>query len=237
MKIVFFLLMSLSLWAGIGNIMAMKGSAQVLRSSGNVSAKMGLELLEHDRITTSKKSRVQVMLSDSTVVTIGANSSFSFDTFSYDGTKNSQVAMSAQRGFFRSVTGKIGKMAPERFKVKTVSATIGIRGTDFSADIRAGRELIKCYSGVITVKYNSEESVVVAGMQLELRKENTKVKDVQPQKKSDTSPQKTQESTSSIDKKEVPTEVVSDITQIANDQPPADALEITPATEDRPAEY
>ena len=236
--------------------MAMKGSASVVRSDGSVDAKNGLSLLEHDRIQTQKKSRVQVMLNDNTVVTIGANSSFSFDTFSYDGTKKSKVAMSAQRGFFRSVTGKIGKMAPERFKVKTVSATIGIRGTDFSADVMDDREIIKCYSGVISVTYKGEEKEVVAGMQLEIRKGSSELEEVQPQRKKETQA-KSLEKVSGITEQEIPTEVVSDITQIVNDSeniaeedtavdqqandpappPPANAFRITPGAEDRPAQY
>lgn len=227
MKILFLLLMSLSLWAGIGNIMAMKGSASVIRSSGSVDAKNGLLLLEHDRIQTQKKSRVQVMLNDNTVVTIGANSSFSFDTFSYDGTKKSKVSMSAQRGFFRSVTGKIGKLAPERFKVKTVSATIGIRGTDFSANVMGDREIIQCHFGIITVTYNGEEKEVVAGKQIELRKGSSEVKEMHQQRTSSTQNRRGMENNH---EEGIPTEVISDITQIINNPIDVQApqREITP---------
>ena len=249
--------MSLSLWAGIGNITAIKGSALVVRHSGSVDAKSGMNLLEHDRIQTQRKSRVQVMLKDNTVVTIGANSSFRFDTFSYDGTKKSQLAMSAQRGFFRSVTGKIGHIAPERFKVKTVSATIGIRGTDFSANIMSDMEVIRCYSGKITVDFAGQSQEVVAGMQIELHKENGTLKAQEPhtQKTTSTSQEKKSDETSiestDINTNEVQTEVISDITQIINDPvneevesaqgtdtpQNSDPFTITPAAEDRPVQY
>ncbi len=167
-KIILALFISLSAWAGIGNIMALKGEATIERASKSIHATSGAELLEGDTILTKAKTRLQVMLTDGTVVTIGPNSSFSFDEFSFDGTKNSKLSMRAERGFFRSVTGKLGKIAPERFKVKTASATIGIRGTDFSAEISQDKEIIKCYSGAIFVDFKGEFNEVDAGSMIEL---------------------------------------------------------------------
>ena len=67
------------------------------------------------------------------------------------------------------VTGKIGKLAPERFKLKTVSATIGIRGTDFSGDIMDNREIIRCYSGAISVELdNGGIEDILSGMLIEI---------------------------------------------------------------------
>ena len=154
--------MGTALFANIGTIMATKGSGVVKRSSGDVAAKIGLKLLEGDTIITQKKSRVQVMLLDETVVTIGANSKFSFKEYLFDG-KNSKVAMSASRGFFRSVTGRIGKLAPQRFKVKTASATIGIRGTDFWGITGEETERVTCNKGAITIEYDGQVIEVEAG--------------------------------------------------------------------------
>jgi hypothetical protein len=171
MKIILLLLLKLSLLASIGNIMAIKGSADIQHGDSKKAAKSGMSIEEGDSIVTGKKSRVQVMLKDETVVTIGAKSLFEFEEYLYDTSKKSKVTMRASRGFFRSVTGKIGKLAPERFKVKTASATIGIRGTDFSGEIFGDREIFKCYSGAITVEYDGGSQDIDAGMMAEIRKD------------------------------------------------------------------
>ncbi len=166
-KLLLLVFVASGLLADIGTIMAVKGDAKVLRERGEVQAVGGLALLKGDNIITQERSRVQVMLKDETVVTIGAKSKFSFDEYIFDGA-NSKVAMSSSRGFFRSVTGRIGKLAPQRFKVKTASATIGIRGTDFWGVTGGEKEKFTCNRGKIIVSFDGGQRVVVAGRFLEI---------------------------------------------------------------------
>ena len=167
MRVLFFVLtLSAFVWSNIGNVAALKGDANILRNSETLKIKSGIALEVKDKIVTSSQSRVQVILKDNTVVTIGPESSFVFDAYTFGTKENSQIAMHIDRGFFRSVTGKIGKLAPERFKVKTVSATIGIRGTDFSALVSEQEEIISCYKGGITAMIDNISHTVDAGMEL-----------------------------------------------------------------------
>jgi hypothetical protein len=167
----FFLTLTAFLWSNIGNVGAFKGTATISRSSSMLNVKNGMVLKLKDKIITADKSRVQVILKDNTVVTIGPNSIFVFDAYKFGGKDDSEVKMHIDRGFFRSVTGKIGKLAPERFKVKTASATIGIRGTDFSALISEGKETITCYKGKLNVSIGGTSHKVDAGMMLEAQQE------------------------------------------------------------------
>lgn len=168
MRVLFFILMlSAFVWSNIGYVAALKGDASILRQGKTLKVKSGIGLEVKDKIITSAKARVQVMLKDDTVVTIGPDSSFVFDAYHFGTKANSKVAMHIDRGFFRSVTGKIGKLAPERFKVKTVSATIGIRGTDFSALVLENKEVISCYRGKITALIDNISHSVDAGMELD----------------------------------------------------------------------
>ena len=178
-KLLLIILLFIStLYANIGTVMAVKGNAEVQRMDALVKVTNGMELLKSDEIVTQKRSRVQVVLNDSTTITIGPNSSFTFEDFSFDGTDKSEIAMKANRGFFRSVTGKIGKVAPERFKVKTASATIGIRGTDFSGDISAELEVLKCYSGAIVVEFEGGLQDIEAGMMMEISSQKIEIKSI-----------------------------------------------------------
>ena len=234
MKIFLLLLLKLSLLASIGNIMAIKGSANIERGSQKIEATNGMELEKGDSILTMKKSRVQVMLKDETVVTIGASSSFSFLEYFYDESQKSKLTMQANRGFFRSVTGRIGKLAPERFKVKTASATIGIRGTDFSGNISANREVFKCYEGMIYVEFKGGSRDVSAGMMAEIFKGKLGVRRYRG-----VAFRKGKGRTV------IPTEVISDITQILEDDNNvenvnnnnADDLDVSTSSEDRESEY
>ena len=167
--ILFLLLLTGSIFANIGNIMALKGKATLHRTSQQLPVQSGMPILQGDKISTSGKTRVQIILKDDTIITVGANSSISFDTFSYDGTKKSTIQMSSKRGFFRSVTGKIGKIAPERFMVKTSSATIGIRGTDFSVLQAHGIERFTCHRGGIRVKIGNKVRDLAPGESFEFK--------------------------------------------------------------------
>jgi len=182
-KLIVILLLCLSAWSsGIGTIMVTKGSVDVLRNGENLPATNGMELLQKDEIITKSKSRTQIMLKDETVITIGPKSSFTFEEYAFDESGDSKLSVRANRGFFRSVTGRIGKVAPERFKVKTASATIGIRGTDFSGDITPDKEVFKCYSGGITVAFDGGLKDIDAGMMMELSAQKIEVKKIAAQK-------------------------------------------------------
>jgi hypothetical protein len=161
------LTLSIFAWSNIGNIAALQGSAKVIRDNRTVAIKNGMVLKAQDEIVTAQQSRVQVILSDDTVVTIGPDTKFVFDKYSFGNGENSEVAMQVKHGFFRSVTGKIGKIAPERFKVKTASATIGVRGTDFGALVTDNKEVISCYRGEIFAKIGDVSHTVKAGMELD----------------------------------------------------------------------
>lgn len=163
--------------ASIGTVLAMRGEAKVHRLyKVPQTLKAGQQIKKGDEIITQRLSRVQVMLKDRTVITIGANSTFKFDDFFFDGTKKSKLAMRAKRGFFRSVSGKIGKIAPKRFKVRTTSATIGIRGTDFSGYILGNQEFYLCNAGAISVTVGEQVQNLVPGDIYQMDKQEGKAK-------------------------------------------------------------
>lgn len=171
------ILFTMTAFANIGTVMAISGEAQVTRDAKTLKVTNGMDVQKGDEIITQLKTKVQVMLNDNTTITIGPKSSFSFLDYYYDGSKKSRLSMQATRGFFRSVTGKIGKLAPERFKVKTNLATIGVRGTDFSALLRENHAFYKCHSGEITVSFGDRIKALEAGEQLQLQLDGAKVKE------------------------------------------------------------
>ena len=154
MKLLFLLsLFILSLSANIGSVTALKGDAKLSHQKSVTDLTLHASIAEKDHINTSKKSRVQVILKDDTVITIGPESEYYFEAFQQEG--DVQVKMRIDHGFFKSVTGKIGKIAPERFKIKTRASIIGVRGTQFMAYVAEDEEMIGCIQGAIVVWTNS----------------------------------------------------------------------------------
>ncbi len=164
-----FLFVPIILLGSIGQVSALKGSAKVHRRSVVHTLKTGALIQKRDTISTGVDSRVQIILNDKTRVTIGENSQYSFLDFSYQSKRASMVEMKAEKGFFRVVTGKIGKIAPRRFKVRTRSAIIGVRGTDFYAFVKRNFEKIVCLAGRISVQTAAKTYDLRAGQMIILQ--------------------------------------------------------------------
>src|SRR5581483_7297571 len=89
----------------------------------------GQPLYLNDAVTTDAQGRLQVLLLDETVFTIGPNSSMVLDSFVYDPNGSSKLSARILKGVFRFVTGKIAKKRPSDMEVKMPVGVIGIRGT------------------------------------------------------------------------------------------------------------
>ena len=176
---IFLLLAFLSnmLLASIGTVAAMRGKAEVINESGVKALSIGSQILQKDTIKTQAATKVQVILNDDTVVTIGPNSSYSFEE--YGDEKDPHVSMRLNHGMFKAITGRIGKIAPNRFKVKTKSATIGIRGTHFMAVQVGDIEKIGCIKGAIVVTTPSGNFEVPLGNMVVLDKGTWSVKPIE----------------------------------------------------------
>ncbi len=179
MKILLLIMMTLStLFAAIGEITAVQGEAQLQREATVLPVKKGTSLEEKDLLETQKHSKVQVILKDDTVITIGPQSSYFFET--YQDQAEPKVLMRLQHGFFKIITGKIGKIAPERFKVKTEVATIGIRGTQFMASVQEGKESIACSRGALVVETEKTTFELPAGMMLVYQNSRWSMHEIDP---------------------------------------------------------
>ena len=137
------------LFASVGQITALVGDVKISRDSNTILAKLGEKLEKNDVINSAKASKAQVTLDDNTIITIGQNSTLNIFDYAYDETKpnDSKADIGFMKGSFKSITGKIGKINKERFKLKTKSASIGIRGTT----IIGNQRIIACTDGAISV--------------------------------------------------------------------------------------
>lgn len=142
--------------ANIGTITSITGSAYISRNASNIVALLGAPLNDKDTIITKDKSRVKIIFNDKTIINIGRNSNFSISEYLFEDNKEPIARFSLLKGAIRTITGKIGKIAPDKFIVKTKTATIGIRGTIFSVlSFEDGSTEVFCTYGAIFVEVNN----------------------------------------------------------------------------------
>ena len=158
-----FLLMFLSttVFAQIGQVVALKGDVKLERESKIQELLLKDKVLENDQITTLNDSRTQLLLNDETVITVGENSIFKIDEYLLNEEKDSTLKMNFLNGTFKVITGKIGKLNPDSFKIQTKTASIGIRGTEILLQLEAQKERIMCTQGTIIVTINETNNTTI----------------------------------------------------------------------------
>ncbi len=156
-------LYTIYMYASVGTIVDIVGKATLTRSNKHINITKKLSLEEHDIIKTSANSKVKIFFKDNTAVSLGQNTTFSIATYVFTGKKDSKIKFKILKGFFKTVTGEIGKIAPKRFKLQTKNATIGIRGTVFAGEVSDNNEVVICTDGKIILFTSGGDIVVNAG--------------------------------------------------------------------------
>ncbi|MCP4971408.1 MAG: hypothetical protein GY932_12555 [Arcobacter sp.] len=157
------LLLSTTLFANIAKIVAFKGNAIIIRENKTINIKSNSFIFKNDTIITKNHTKIQILFKDETIVSIGKNSSFKVADYLFDDKNNKYKAeFNMLQGAFRTITGKIGKYAPNKFNLKTKSASIGIRGTQIIMNLTPTLEEIFCTEGKIFIqKFDSDISSIV----------------------------------------------------------------------------
>jgi hypothetical protein len=150
--ILLLLLVPTLLFSDIGKIIAKRGDVQILRNTKYIPANIGTALLEKDSVVSKSNAKAQILFKDETIVTIGKDAVFKIDEYLFEQGKEPKITMSFAKGAFRSITGKIGKIAPKKFKLKTKTATMGIRGTQILFKTDGAHDEIACTEGSISVE-------------------------------------------------------------------------------------
>ena len=89
--------------------------------------RIGIDVQANEVVTTDANDRAHLVFLDGTSLTVGPNARLTIDKFVYDpDTKTGDLAITATKGVFRLVGGKISKS--NAITVTTPSSTIGIRG-------------------------------------------------------------------------------------------------------------
>ena len=130
--------------AEIGKITTHEGSGEVIRKDGGrLVASLSLNIHSYDDVRTGN-GRIEITFDDDSTVKMSPNSKLVIDEFVFDpNPKKSKMAFKVAAGTARFATGKLGLVDKNKIKIRTPTATIGIRGTDFTTTVdEIGRSLV-----------------------------------------------------------------------------------------------
>ncbi|MDR3478396.1 MAG: FecR family protein [Gammaproteobacteria bacterium] len=108
-------------------------------------------IFEHDIIETGSGSTGEMAFTDTSVVTLREGTEFKIDQYHYQpgGGSSDKSVMSVIKGGLRTITGVIPKENPDSYQLKTPVATIGVRGTQYSAYVSQRGLALKIDRGAI----------------------------------------------------------------------------------------
>ena len=108
------------------------GPIKVLRADGPVDATSGSPLFVADKVVSGVGGSAGIVFKDGTLLTVGPASEVHLRDYVFE-PKEARFDFSVYlaKGTAIYSSGKIGKLAPEKVKVDTPTATVGVRGTRF----------------------------------------------------------------------------------------------------------
>jgi len=121
----------------IGDVTLSKGNSIIDRKDGekDVRVEKDLDIFSYDTVKTGK-GQVAIEFLDETRVDITQHSKLIIDDFVYDpNAKTGKLSLKATLGTVRYASGQIAKNSAQNISIKTPTATVSVRGTDFAMTI------------------------------------------------------------------------------------------------------
>ncbi len=157
----FLLLSPTNSLAGVGRVTEQTGPTEILRNKKSISSQVNTAVEMNDAVSTAR-AKAQLTFEDKTTVKLTEHSKIIIDDFVYDPKKGAgKLGMKMALGTARYASGQIAKNNPQQVAIKTPTASIAVRGTDFSMTVdELGRSLVMllpscdekgCVTGAIEV--------------------------------------------------------------------------------------
>jgi len=109
--------------------------SEVVKKTTKVPIRPQLPIAKLDRVQTGN-GRVEITFIDDSTVKVTEHSKLVIDDFVYSGKPStSRMALKFASGTARFATGQSGKMNKGNINLRTPTATIAVRGTDFAATV------------------------------------------------------------------------------------------------------
>jgi hypothetical protein len=131
-----FLLFLIPAFGEIGNITSQTKAAQITRKGDKILTEVSTPVEMRDLIETLK-GRANIQFVDDTKVSITEYSKLLIDEFVYNPEKKTgKLSLKAALGTIRYSSGKIAKNSRQNVKIKSPTASVSVRGTDFTMNVQ-----------------------------------------------------------------------------------------------------
>jgi hypothetical protein len=120
----------------IGQIKVANGQVTIERDGRAVPATVGTRVQTSDVVKTGADGSVGITMDDDSLLSAGPNSVLSLDRYSFDPTTSKgRFDASLNKGTLAVISGRIAKQAPDAMTVRTPTAILGVRGTEFAVSV------------------------------------------------------------------------------------------------------
>jgi hypothetical protein len=109
-----------------GEVRYVKGDA-VVQSSRAV---VGSKVYAGDKLQTRAGGEMMVKMKDGGTLALRPNTEMRVEKYKAEGEDDDESVFRLVRGGMRSITGFIARFNPDKYRIRTATATIGVRGTD-----------------------------------------------------------------------------------------------------------
>ena len=122
--------------AEVGNVTAQTRAAQITRKGDKILTEVDTPVEMRDLIQTLK-GRADIKFVDDTKVSVTEYSKLLIDEFVYNPKKKTgKLSLKAALGTIRYSSGKIAKNSRQNVKIKSPTASVSVRGTDFTMNVQ-----------------------------------------------------------------------------------------------------
>ena len=128
----------------VGDITEHTGSGGITRQGDSFQTTLGLGVEMLDHVETAN-GRIKMTFLDDTILRLTEHTEIIIDEYYYDPNQkeSAKMVMNFVSGTARFATGRLGLVPKENIIINTPTATIGIRGTDFTTSVdESGRSLV-----------------------------------------------------------------------------------------------
>lgn len=130
------LLIATGAQASIGAITELQGAAVEIRRGGNtLKATKDTKIEANDTVSVGSNTKLTITFADNSTAKITENSKLVIDDFVYDPKGASKSNMRVTLGTVRMASGGIAKQNSKNVNIKTPTAAIAVRGTDFAMTV------------------------------------------------------------------------------------------------------
>jgi len=165
-SLLFLLTNAVSAAESVGKVILSFGKNTAVSEQGDSRMlKRQSDIYADDLLVTGDKGRLQIRFSDGSRLSLKSGSEFKIAEYSFDQSKpeDGKVIYQLLKGGMRTISGQIGKQNKENYRLETVVATIGIRGTHYGVEYTPEGLFTETIEGAVIVETANDSVVVNAG--------------------------------------------------------------------------